>query len=305
MRAQALDPDFATTDVLRTALALGGEAKSEKLKSWARQELNGYGSPDNVPDYRRLAAAIALDGISGYSQIRGQAMSVWDLPKDARERVPERLPLTQPLEEIESLGRVEGGFTKMGHGSLEIARLYMNRSSDSLQHVDRIYFTVSSASIRALVGRVRTALVELVTELAAYDQDLATPTTEATDRAVTLFINQGVSNVSDNYTVNAENNQGVVGQGRHVQQVVDQSHHDGDVADALATLRQEIGQIADDDLRQDLTLSLEDTERALGEDGGERGRLVQERTGALRRLAERAAIPALTVAVKVLIANLS
>jgi hypothetical protein len=37
---------------------LGGQAGSEKMRDWARRELNGYAGEGTVPDYRHLPAAV-------------------------------------------------------------------------------------------------------------------------------------------------------------------------------------------------------------------------------------------------------
>jgi transposase InsO family protein len=55
-----LDPTLATDDkqsitiLLRKCLILAGQLKNERLKTWVNQELNGYDSPETVPEYRKM-----------------------------------------------------------------------------------------------------------------------------------------------------------------------------------------------------------------------------------------------------------
>lgn len=52
----AVDSKQPLPDILRKCLLLGHELKNERLKEWANQELNGYKSGEDVPDYRIIPA---------------------------------------------------------------------------------------------------------------------------------------------------------------------------------------------------------------------------------------------------------
>ena len=59
----ALDSKKSVADALRKCIALGGRAGNEELREWASRELQGYEQPDDVPDYRIVAAPIVIDGV--------------------------------------------------------------------------------------------------------------------------------------------------------------------------------------------------------------------------------------------------
>jgi hypothetical protein len=52
----AVNGKLPLPDILRKCLILGHELKNERLKVWAKQELNGYDDATPVPDYRVLPA---------------------------------------------------------------------------------------------------------------------------------------------------------------------------------------------------------------------------------------------------------
>ena len=52
----AIDGSQPLPDILRKCLLLGHELKNQQLKDWANQELNGYRSGKNVPEYRVIPA---------------------------------------------------------------------------------------------------------------------------------------------------------------------------------------------------------------------------------------------------------
>jgi len=48
----AVDGKQPLPDILRKCLLLGHELKNDLLKAWANQELNGYKSGKDIPEYR-------------------------------------------------------------------------------------------------------------------------------------------------------------------------------------------------------------------------------------------------------------
>lgn len=52
----AIDGNQPLPDILRKCLLLGHELKNQQLKDWANQELNGYRSGKDAPEYRIIPA---------------------------------------------------------------------------------------------------------------------------------------------------------------------------------------------------------------------------------------------------------
>ena len=52
------DDRVPLSSLLQKCIVLGGQAGSEKMRAWARRELNGYAGADTVPDYRHVPAAV-------------------------------------------------------------------------------------------------------------------------------------------------------------------------------------------------------------------------------------------------------
>ena len=112
-----------------------------------------------------------MDGLNGNAIIRGESISVIDLPEIARDAITDEVPLTHGIGEIDALIRQADsrcGFLQMGPpGGAELARMMTHELGDPRRHVERVYWTVSAASLRGVVDAVRTALIELVAELQA------------------------------------------------------------------------------------------------------------------------------------------
>jgi AbiTii len=168
----ALDESKSVAAALRKCLVLGGHAGSTALREWATRELKGYPSrEDELPDYRRIRAPLLLDGLNGNYKVTAQSISVLDLPKIAHDVVEDEVPLSYGIGEIEALIRqadTRGGFLELGPpGGAELARLMTHEIGDPSRYVERLYWSVSAASLRGVVDAVRTSLIELVAELRA------------------------------------------------------------------------------------------------------------------------------------------
>jgi AbiTii len=99
----AVDSKQPLPDILRKCLLLGHELKNERLKQWANQELNGYSSGTEVPEYRIIEAE-AKGNFSGpfHSSLRN--WSVPSLALDEKHRdFGERLYLTQAVSAFQDL----------------------------------------------------------------------------------------------------------------------------------------------------------------------------------------------------------
>src|SRR5580692_1192912 len=93
----AVDGKQPLPDILRKCLLLGHELKNEQLKDWANQELNGYKSGKNVPEYR-IIPALARGNFIGpfHAQFNGHLIPSVVLEKEHRE-FAERAYLVQSV----------------------------------------------------------------------------------------------------------------------------------------------------------------------------------------------------------------
>lgn len=159
-----LDESASVAAALRKCVALGGRSGSEALRDWATRELEGYYGSDDLPGYRRVAAAIQLDGFTGNGFVTGQAVAPSSLPESARGYIGEQVELRDGVGQIEELGRRPE--IKLGlPGGGDLVRLMNAEIASDFQRIDRMYWSVSPAAVRGVVDQVRTALTKLVAEI--------------------------------------------------------------------------------------------------------------------------------------------
>lgn len=135
-------------DLLRMVIILGGKSGSAELRDWATKELNGYGSGDELPSYRIVAAPILLDGATPYAYISRQSVSPSEFPDFARDVVPEEVSFNQGVGELDAMARQDHSQdVKIAiPGSRELARIVESQSS-ATQRIDRIYWSVSTIRV--------------------------------------------------------------------------------------------------------------------------------------------------------------
>jgi hypothetical protein len=180
----ALEPSSDLPSLLRKCIALGGVTGSEGLRAWATLELKGYGAEDELPSYREVVAPLLLDGVSGYNMITGQTVPANMIPEFARDRIKNEVPFPQPIAELDDLLR---STRNRGRDSVELGppggselvvlinadlvkrerRQFSSTTLPPTQIIERIYWSVSLASVARILDVVRTTLVELVAEMRA------------------------------------------------------------------------------------------------------------------------------------------
>ena len=204
----ALDSSTPLADTLRKCVALGGQAGSAELRDWARRELDGYGPQDELPDYRKVGAIIAIDGAKMTAVITGQQIAHSALPEFAQPHIKEEVELRYGVAQLEHMVKSEkGGNIKLQHpGMPDVARV-MNSDAPYGNSISSVYWSVSANSVLGVLDRTRTALVSLVAEMRAagvHVQDLPSP--QAAAQAVNVVLHnakRSVINVSSAHATGA------------------------------------------------------------------------------------------------------
>ena len=216
IEADVVDHMVPLSSLLQKCIVLGGQAGSEKMRDWARRELNGYAGADTVPDYRHVPAAVmvVITNSAGYNAIVQRIDDSVFAPQ-IRDIIREKADLEDAI-----LGGGIGELEALASQGTDEHRLIPNWSrviADTLNkyhmapnsRVAEVYWSVSNSSIRGILVRVRTALAELVAELVALTpRDQEVPDKQAADQAVHLVItgNRPVINYSPQYATGGGTN---------------------------------------------------------------------------------------------------
>jgi hypothetical protein len=196
IEADVTDDRVPLSSLLQKCIVLGGQAGSEKMRDWARRELNGYAGVDTVPDYRHVPAAVmaVITNSAGYNGGTTRIDdSVFSAP--VREKIRETIDLEDAvlgegigvLEAMADQGEDEHRLIPSWSSLIAGTLNQFNMAANS--RVAEVYWSVSNASVRGVLVRVRTALAELVAELITLTpQDQEVPDKLAADGAVQFVI---------------------------------------------------------------------------------------------------------------------
>jgi hypothetical protein len=198
IEAGVLDDTVPLSSLLQKCIVLGGQAGSEKMRDWARQELNGYrGDAKTLPDYRHIPAALTAlitnnAGYNGMPQRITASMLPKPIPGWLREEGIdlEDAILGSGIGELEALANRDTNEHKLIPPWGDVIMGVLNEHNESWNSVvAAVYWSVSSASIQGLLVKVRTALAELVAELISLTpENQAIPDKGAADAAVHLVV---------------------------------------------------------------------------------------------------------------------
>jgi len=136
---------------------------------------------------------LAIDGVAGYTLIKGQPISSTDLPDEVQGKVSETLELRPGIGELEEgASRGSGEAVKFGvvRGDLIAKMMTYEIGKPQVTSVHSVYWHVSTTALAGVVDRVRTTLVELVAELRAGSDDPDNPSPGEVGNAINVVIHK-------------------------------------------------------------------------------------------------------------------
>ncbi len=194
IQSSALDREVPLTDTLRLCIALGGRLGSPELGSWAEAELNGYASDDELPDYRRLRAALKMNYVYGFNHVTSQEVTSGFIDEWFRPRMND-VTLKQPISALEDLlanGDSASGITLSATDALH-SMIYNNAPDNEFLSVSAVYWEVPRSAIAGVLDRVRTRLVSMVAKFDAEVSKPGTSTDVAAQQAINVVAEQGAT----------------------------------------------------------------------------------------------------------------
>lgn len=284
IRNVILDESEPLAGLLRKCLLLGAETGSTSLREWARRELNGYDDTDEVPDYRKVhGPPISMDSISGNTWAKGQIISRINLPQETWEYVPEELAFRQPVEELEELAATKS--LQLSSPGLSYAQSLWNKQLGPFQSIHGLSYVMTGSTVAGILGQIRTQLVDVIADLTADSPLTELPGKEKVDAAVSHHIGQQY-----NTTIQQAGGPLAIGTGASVSQGLNID----DALKLLDAVRAAAGDAGGPDAEA-LLAAVEELREAVEQDTPDTGEVVKK-AGALRNLADRLGISAVTAA---------
>jgi hypothetical protein len=287
LRDHMLDESEPLAGLLRKCLLLGAETGSTSLREWARKELNGYGDEDEVPEYRKISAAISMDSTSGNQWVTGRVIDKHQMPRECWEYVHDSAPMKQPIEELEQLAtRDKLSFTNAG---LAYAQTLWDAKLGPWQSIVGLSYVTTGSAITGVVSQVRTRLVDLIADLTADTPLTELPGKEQVDAAVSHRLVQA----GDVYNTTIHEAGGPVAIGAKAKAVTEGLT----VEDAIKLLEkvQEVAGDVEAGQRTELLHAVAELREAVERESPDAGDVVKK-AGSLRRIADSLGVASVSAA---------
>ncbi|MBB5081384.1 AbiTii domain-containing protein [Nonomuraea endophytica] len=190
-----IDPSTPLSNILLKCVTLGGHARSGPLRDWAKRELNGYTTTEDVPVYRKIIGTLWVVHVNrgGYNPMPQPVTPSW-FPEQLREYVTEEVHLTESVSELEDLAAQGKDLSVKRPPFDDIARLVTEAgwkagNIPQMQRVGEIYIKFQPVTIKGVVSRIRSTLAELVSEMRAnMPEGEETPSADVTNQALATAV---------------------------------------------------------------------------------------------------------------------
>lgn len=164
----AIDSKADVASLLRRCKVLAARLSSSEFKEWVENELSGYDSTEELPDYRivEVNSKGHFSGAFG-SGLRNADIPIFSIPEQLREGL-ERSYFTMPVAAMESL------IQNSSEGTLQEAwnpNLVAVVGSNIYQNMNcmQAWKVIPTASLVAALDAVRTRVLNFVLEIEATD----------------------------------------------------------------------------------------------------------------------------------------
>jgi hypothetical protein len=159
IRDRAVSGKVPLEDVLRHCMVLAARLKHDPLKTWTHQELNGYQSSADVPDYRVVQATLRYRDVGPF-HLRSDLVPSSRVPPES-DGILRRIPLRPGVAELEAWqggGGIKVAMPENLHDYLDAAGLESWGLTD-------VYREVSGSTLKGVLSTIRNRVLEFVLSL--------------------------------------------------------------------------------------------------------------------------------------------
>ena len=187
----ATDNKQPITTLLRNCIVLAHKLKNDRLKTWANEELNGYDSVEQVPEYRTLYAAA-----SGIFIGPGWARFTQNIPSAVLEQQhrhhAELVYVSQPicsLEELLDLSNTDSLSIPWDQNMVAYYQQKIQRGWQLFSAEQKVPKSAIAGVIDTVRTRVLNMALEIQSEVGDRDEDLKKITPEESKKVDQTIVN--------------------------------------------------------------------------------------------------------------------
>jgi hypothetical protein len=223
IRDGAIGDNTSLPQLLRKALLLSSLLKNDQLRTWVKQELEGYPDVDSLPPYRYIKATVAGDFI-GRIRATDHRLPVEQYDEDVQEKLTV-VPIIDSVRQLEQTVADSGEFVTF---SLEMTWCRVLPPLFDDAHLVDIRRHAPTGAVQAILDTVRTRLLELVLDLEERFPELAS--------GEAAFAGVDKTQAASIINLHVYGNSNVIAAGANIEQKVKQQFTSGDLTGLLTAL---------------------------------------------------------------------
>lgn len=159
-----LEPNASLFNTLLRAKILAYELKSETLKHWVSQEIDGYKSVENLPDYRTMQTNLFGQWTDGYRLIKGRPVILSEIKQPNVVDALKTYHIRYGIRKIEEFASNQQ-YKHFLQGDL-VALVNMYAMEDGCGYLE-IQRAVGPHDFEQILGTIKNRLLDFVLELDA------------------------------------------------------------------------------------------------------------------------------------------
>ena len=162
IQADLLRDDVPRTTVLRKAKVLAYELHSDELNKWGSQELDGYETVQDLPDYRVLHTGCTGQWTNGYWMMKHRGVPLFQIQDDRLRSLLTEFPVLQGIRTVEQLAKTEGVQFGVPPDILALVNGHVAMEGYGYTHLQ---WTIGQHNFEQILDTVRTRLLDFVLKL--------------------------------------------------------------------------------------------------------------------------------------------
>ena len=201
IQSDIINPQASLGTILLKAKVLAHYLGNSGLKKWIKNELDGYPSRDDLPDYRITSTALLGTFSNGVYWHSNKIISIFTIPSELRESVG-KVYFPQGIAGLEEMAKSKNFRSPMSGDWVDLYNIF-NAESLSHGHYQLIeaHHPIAGTYIVQTLGAIRSRLQDFVLEILSLPWDMVHEPPPAEQIAkifqFTIYHNSGEINMSD------------------------------------------------------------------------------------------------------------
>lgn len=185
LQGDLLSPKVPLTDTLRKAKVLARQLRSKDLDKWVSQELDGYKTKNDLPDYRIILSSLVGKCTNGFYLISNQSVPLLNIAEDLRKELT-TFYIFDGIRTVEDLASKQERHFILPADVVKLINYYLDRSGG--YYFVEVEHTIGPHDFQQVLDTVKNRLLDFILDLTETWNPKLPPDQEAVSSLVGIHI---------------------------------------------------------------------------------------------------------------------